>query len=1541
MKTINKIKHFSARPKSQGLYDENMEHDACGIGFIANINNRQEHSIITDGLKILDNLTHRGAVGADPTIGDGAGLLMQIPDLFLREECSKLNISLPESGKYAVAQIFLPRNINKQKYCEEIIEELVNKSDAEFLGWRIVPTKEGAVSDSVNASAPIIKQAFISSKENKINQDQLERKVYVIRKQLSNRLRDDKNLEKDNLYVCSFSTRTVNYKGMLLSDTVGTFYLDLQDKRVVSALALVHQRFSTNTFPSWDLAQPFRMICHNGEINTLRGNINWMNARKHMMSSDLLGEDLKKIWPIIAEGQSDSACFDNALELLVMGGYSLSHAMMLLIPEAWKGNNLMDKERRAFYEYNSTLMEPWDGPAAVAFTDGRQIGATLDRNGLRPARYFVTKDQKIVLSSEMGVLPYPEDQIKEKWRLQPGKMLLVDLEKGAIITDAEVKKELITNYPYVSIVEESKININDLNNFESENLNLSDDEKLDMQQAFAYTQEDIKFLISPMIDTGQEATGSMGTDTPIAVLSSKHKLLYNFFKQLFAQVTNPAIDPIREKMVMSLTSILGPRKNLLSLLPMKSKCLMLDQPILNNIQISAIKNIAKINNSGHKSSILDATSFIQDGIDGMKECVENLKITAEKAIKAGTNILIISDRKISKNKIAIPMLLALSAIHQHLIRVGLRTEVGIAIETGEAREIHHYCVLAGYGADAINPYLAFETIKDIIKSPSISLSFDEACKNYIIAIGKGILKVMSKMGISTYQSYNGAQIFDAVGLSSEFIDEYFPGTSSKIEGYCLSDILISAIKCHHKAYGDEAILKNMLEVGGDYAYRLRGENHVWTPDTVSDLQHAVRGNSEEKYNEYAKIVNRQSKQKMTPRGMFDLKFSENPLSLDEVESAKNIVKRFATGAMSFGSISREAHTTLAIAMNKIGGKSNTGEGGEEADRFQVRSDGSSMRSAIKQVASGRFGVTTEYLVNADDIQIKIAQGAKPGEGGQLPGHKVDPIIAKVRHSTPGVGLISPPPHHDIYSIEDLAQLIFDLKNVNSKARISVKLVSEIGVGTVAAGVAKARADHITIAGFEGGTGASPLTSIKHAGSPWEIGLAETQQTLVLNGLRERTSLQVDGGLRTGRDVVIGALLGADEFGFSTAPLIASGCIMMRKCHLNTCPVGIATQNTELRKKFTGTPEHVINYFFFVAEEVRNLMAKLGFKNFNDMIGRVEKLDAKLAIQKWKNSGLDFSKLFYKPELDDDCKLYNCDTQNHPIKDILDRKLLPLVDIAIEKDLSQEINLNIKNTDRTAGAMISGAIASIKGYAGLEDDKIIINLTGTAGQSFGAFLSKGVTFNLSGEANDYVGKGLSGGKLIVKPTEDSSIISKESMIVGNTVLYGAISGECYFRGIAGERFCVRNSGAIAVIEGVGDHGCEYMTGGVVLCLGSIGRNFAAGMSGGVAYIYDPNDKVSLYLNDEMVEIEDLNIIEIDSNFEYENIAHVMKNMLEGDNLKIKYLLDKHILYTSSDLAISIIEDWDNSLKYFKKIMPIDYKNVLLEKNNIKSSKYKTA
>ena len=1535
MRNKNKNISFSKRPSNQGLYDSNFEHDACGIGFVANIKGNKEHSIILDGLKILDNLTHRGAVGADPTLGDGAGLLLQIPDQFLREECKKEGIILPNEGSYAVAQVFFPNDNSSIKYTKEIFTKVLEENNTEIIFWRKVPVNEKAISKSLNSTAPVIMQAFVIPKDKNINQDELERKIFIVRKILSNQFRTDKILIKknQNIYICSFSSRTLNYKGMLLSDTVGAYFTDLEDKRVVSALALVHQRFSTNTFPSWDLAQPFRMICHNGEINTLRGNVNWMNARKHMMSSKVLGDDLKKIWPIIAEGQSDSVCFDNALELLIMGGYSLSHAMMLLIPEAWQNNNLMDKSRKAFYEYNSSVMEPWDGPAAVAFTDGKQIGATLDRNGLRPARYFITDKDKIVLSSEMGVLPHPEEKIKEKWRLQPGKMLLIDLEKGAIITDQELKEDIANQFPYQEILRKSNLVIDNLKSINIDQEKYDSELKLDLQQAFGYTQEDIKFLMSPMVENGQEATGSMGTDTPIAVLSSKHKPLYNFFKQLFAQVTNPAIDPIREKMVMSLMSILGPRKNLLSLKPSDDKCLKLKQPILTNNNMLKIKNIDKYPDSGHKTIVLDATCDFKDGIIGMHNSLEQLKLNAEKAIKNGANILIISDKKISSNRIALPALLATSIVHQYLVKVGLRTEVGLAVETGEAREIHHFCVLGGYGADAINPYLAFSTIEDIISN--ISISYEVACDNYINAIGKGMLKVMSKMGISTFQSYNGAQIFDAVGLSSDFVKIYFPGTPSKIEGLSLNDILESSYDCHKKAFGLEQVLQNNLEVGGDYAYRIRGEDHVWTPDTIKDLQHAVRGNYPEKYQSYASIINEQSEQKMTPRGLFKLNVNKNPLDLKAVESADKIVKRFATGAMSFGSISREAHTTLALAMNKIGGKSNTGEGGEEVDRFVVNEDGSSMRSAIKQVASGRFGVTAEYLINADDIQIKISQGAKPGEGGQLPGHKVDPVIAKVRHSTPGVGLISPPPHHDIYSIEDLAQLIFDLKNVNPDARISVKLVSEIGVGTVAAGVAKARADHITIAGYEGGTGASPLTSIKHAGSPWEIGLAETQQTLVLNGLRGRTSLQVDGGFRTGRDVVIGALLGADEFGFATAPLIASGCIMMRKCHLNTCPVGIATQNPDLRKKFTGTPEHVINYFFFVAEEVRNLMAQLGFKTFNEMIGRVDKIDTNHAVSHWKTKSLDFSKLFYKPEVGDDIAIYNTEKQEHPIDNILDKKLIPLFEKYLVNKQNQVIELDIKNTDRTTGAMLSGKIAAIKGHSGLKENSLKINFTGTAGQSFGAFLARGVTFNLHGEANDYVGKGLSGGKLIIRPVKNSKIISENSMVIGNTVLYGAISGECFFNGIAGERYCVRNSGAISVIEGLGDHGCEYMTGGIVLCLGAIGRNFAAGMSGGIAYVFDPDDKIKGYLNTEMVNLEDLDISG-NHNSEYDNNFNISENLLIDDDLRIRFLIDKHIKYTDSNLAKNIVNNWKNNIKYFKKIMPIDYKKVLIEneKNNTK-------
>ena len=1538
--SIEKKLNFSGRPVSQGLYDPNNEHDSCGIGFVANINGKKTHDIIKDGLEILENLTHRGAVGADPTMGDGAGLLMQLPDSFLRKECEDRHIRLPKYGLYAVAQVFFPYDKGLRLYCESLFEKIVKKNKQIFLGWRDVPVNKNAISKTANNSSPKIKQCFVSVGKAIQNQDEFERKIFVIRKQLSNLYRKDTKIAQANasVYISSFSSRILNYKGMLLADSLGGYYQDLNDKRVCSALALVHQRFSTNTFPSWDLAQPFRLICHNGEINTLRGNINWMEARKGIMSSDLFGKDLKTIWPVISDGQSDSASFDNALELLIMGGYSLSHAMMLLIPEAWQNKNShINKNIEAFYEYYSGLMEPWDGPAAVAFTDGRQIGATLDRNGLRPARYFITDDGKIILSSEMGVLPYPEKKIIKKWRLQPGRMLLIDLDKGKIINDNDIKIQLANKYPYKKLLKKGEIKIESLLKH-NKNKNKTID-KLNLQQAFGYTQEDLKLLISPMVANSQEAIGSMGTDTPISVLSSNNKLLYTYFKQNFAQVTNPAIDPIRENLVMSLKTILGPRMNLLSLIPVEHKRLILEQPIINNNEIEAIKNIHKYKNSGHKTVVLDSTSELKKAEKGMLDALKKLQVDSEKAIKKGANILLISDKNISKKRISIPSLLSLSVVHQHLVKRGLRTKVGIALETGEAREVHHFCVLAGYGADAINPYLAFETLKDLIGEISSSISYKDAEKRYISAIGKGILKVMSKMGISTYQSYNGAQIFDAVGLSTKLINKYFPGTASKIEGINIRDVLKETLARHIKAYGQDFVLKNMLEVGGEYAFRLRGEDHVWTPETVSDLQHAVRGNFPKKYKTFSKTVNYQSKQILNPRGLFELVENKHKISLEKIEPAADIVKRFATGAMSFGSISREAHTNLALAMNKIGGKSNTGEGGEEVDRFKIMPDGTSMRSAIKQVASGRFGVTTEYLVNADDIQIKIAQGAKPGEGGQLPGHKVDSTIAKVRYSTPGVGLISPPPHHDIYSIEDLAQLIFDLKNVNSNARISVKLVSEVGVGTVAAGVAKARADHVTISGFEGGTGASPLTSIKHAGSPWELGLAETQQTLVMNGLRGRIAVQVDGGLRTGRDVIIGALLGADEFGFSTAPLIASGCLMMRKCHLNTCPVGIATQDRELRKKFTGTPEHVINYFFFVAEEVRNIMASLGFTKFNQLIGRTDKLDMKKALDHWKTKGLDFSKLFYRPKVSSNVAFYNCEKQAHPIDDIIDRKLIKVVKKILRNKVNETLKINIKNTDRTVGAMLSGYIAKKKGHSGLNIDSLKVEFKGTAGQSFGAFLSKGVTFDLAGEANDYVGKGLSGGKIIVKPSNDSAIIPEESMIIGNTVLYGAISGECYFRGIAGERFCVRNSGAIAIVEGVGDHGCEYMTGGIVVCLGKIGRNFAAGMSGGIAYIYNPEKDFESLLNQEMVEIENVRFQKKNNRKNLRGLSEINKNMLINDEYRLKYLLRKHVLYTNSLNARQILENWQELYKNFVKITPLDYRRALLEKsknNFIKAS-----
>ncbi len=1351
------------------------------------------------------------------------------------------------------------------------------------------------------------------TRRTRTNEDEFERRLYILRKVISNKIYNRRDRALAGYYAVSISCRTIVYKGMFLADQLGSYYPDLHDADFESALALVHQRFSTNTFPTWSLAHPYRMVAHNGEINTLRGNVNWMAARQASVSSPLFGGDISKLWPISYEGQSDTACFDNALEFLTQGGYSLSHAMMMLIPEAWAGNPLMDEKRRAFYEYHAALMEPWDGPAAVAFTDGRQIGATLDRNGLRPARFLITRDDRIIMASEMGVLPIPEKDIVRKWRLQPGKMLLVDLVEGRLIPDEEIKAGLAQSHPYQEWLDNTQLTVEKLpppkNAVPRSNLLL-----LDRQQAFGYSEEDLKVLMSPMAANGEEAIGSMGNDTPISALSDKPKALYTYFKQNFAQVTNPPIDPIREEIVMSLVSFIGPRPNILDMQgASKNKRLEAHQPILTNEDLEKIREINESVDSHFNSRTLDVTYPAEEGAGGLEKALDALCGQAEKAVNDGVNIIIVSDRGVSAERIPLPMLLACAAVHHHLIRKGLRTSVGLVVESGEPREVHHFACLAGYGAEAINPYLAFETLiamrDDIPGKPDEK----EIIKRYIKAVGKGLMKVMSKMGISTYQSYCGAQIFDAVGLKADFVAKYFTGTATKIEGAGTEDIARETARRHAEAFGDAQILREMLDVGGEYAVRTRGEAHAWTAQTVATLQHAVRGNSQEQYRDYAKTLNEQAEQLLTIRGLFRIKDANedgrNPIPISEVESAKDIVKRFATGAMSFGSISREAHTTLAIAMNRIGGKSNTGEGGEESDRFKPLPNGDSMRSAIKQVASGRFGVTTEYLVNSDMMQIKMAQGAKPGEGGQLPGHKVDDVIARVRHSTPGVGLISPPPHHDIYSIEDLAQLIYDLKNVNPAGAVSVKLVSEVGVGTVAAGVSKARADHVTISGYEGGTGASPLTSLKHAGSPWEIGLAETHQTLVHNRLRGRIAVQVDGGFRTGRDVVVGALLGADEFGFATAPLIAAGCIMMRKCHLNTCPVGVATQDPVLRKRFKGAPEHVINFFFFVAEEVREIMAALGYKTFNEMVGQMQMLDRTKVIAHAKAAGLDFSKLFSKPTAPKNVAIWNSERQNHHLENVLDRKLIVEAKAALDRGAPVRIQMPIKSVDRSTGAMLSGEVAKRYGHTGLPTDTIMVRLKGTAGQAFGAWLARGVTFELEGEGNDYVGKGLSGGRIIVRPPEDGGFVPEESIIVGNTVLYGAIEGECYFRGVAGERFAVRNSGAIAVVEGAGDHCCEYMTGGIVVVLGRTGRNFAAGMSGGIAYVLDEDGTFETRCNMSMVGLE--TVVESGDPEAIQRIL-VKEHLGAYDAERLKYLIENHAKQAGSKRAQEILADWDNYL-----------------------------
>jgi glutamate synthase (NADPH) large chain len=1544
----NNVIH-SSLPPQQGLYDPRREHDACGVGFVANIKGRSSHDTIRQGLQILENLTHRGAVGADPLAGDGAGILIQIPDAFLREACGALSVKLPEAGGYGVGMLFLPRATKAREACERIIADRIKAEGQMLLGWRDVPVDGSGLGESVRKEEPLVRQVFIGRGKNCADQDAFERKLFVIRKTVEHAVRalPDAN----GFYIPSMSSRTIVYKGMLLANQVGQYYLDLQDPAVVSALALVHQRFSTNTFPTWDLAHPFRMIAHNGEINTVRGNVNWMAARHAAMSSKFLGKDLEKLWPLIVEGQSDSACFDNALELLVAGGYTLPHAMMLLIPEAWAGNPLMDEERRAFYEYHAALMEPWDGPAAVAFTDGRMIGATLDRNGLRPARYLITDDDMVLMASEMGVLDIPQSRVVKKWRLQPGKMFLIDMEAGRIVDDAELKNQLATAKPYRKWIEQSRYFLHDLPDVR--NKPDTRDNLLDVQQAFGYTQEELKFILAPMAASGEEATGSMGNDSALPVLSSRSKALYSYFKQLFAQVTNPPIDPIREEIVMSLTSFIGPKPNLFGIgesnPPLR---LEVNQPVLLNEDLAKLRDIHKLTKGRYKALVLDITYPARDGAKGCKRALEELCKTAARSTTGGYNVLILSDRAVSNKRVAIPALLACSTVHHHLVNKGLRTSTGLVVDTGSAREVHHFALLAGYGAEAVCPWLAFDTIALLNGLLPASLEAADASKRYIKAINKGLLKVMSKMGISTYQSYCGAQIFEAVGLNSKFVAGHFPGTASQIEGIGLAEVAEEAVRTHQAAFGRDPVLANALDAGGEYAWRVRGEEHTWTPDSIAKLQHATRTNNFQTYKEYARLINDQSQRLMTLRGLFEIKPAGAPVPLEEVEPAKEIVKRFATGAMSLGSISTEAHTTLAQAMNRIGGKSNTGEGGEDANRFRklkageklsdivgknrifadrVMAEGDSLRSAIKQVASGRFGVTVEYLTNADQIQIKMAQGAKPGEGGQLPGGKVSEYIGFLRHSVPGVGLISPPPHHDIYSIEDLAQLIHDLKNANPNASISVKLVSEVGVGTVAAGVSKAKADHIVIAGHDGGTGASPLSSIKHAGTPWELGLAEAQQTLVLNQLRGRVGLQVDGQMKTGRDVLIGALLGADEFGFATAPLVVEGCIMMRKCHLNTCPVGVATQDPELRRKFTGQPEHVVNYFFFVAEEVRGYMAQLGIRKFDDLIGRSDLLDMRKGVEHWKAKGLDFSRIFYQPSAPASVARFHSETQDHALDKALDNKLIAHARDALENRKPVVVESNIHNINRTVGTMLSHEVAKRYGSAGLPDDTITVKLKGTAGQSFGAFVGRGITLELKGEGNDYVGKGLCGGRIVVTPPEECPIVAEDNIIVGNTVLYGATSGECYFRGVAGERFAVRNSGAAAVVEGLGDHGCEYMTGGMVVVLGQTGRNFAAGMSGGVAYVLDEDGTFGRRCNMAMVQLEGIpEEAAASETGEVETHGRVHLNHLgKADEAALRGKIEKHLRYTGSTRAKQILDNWKDYLPKFIKVMPTEYRRALLE------------
>ncbi|NUZ05652.1 glutamate synthase-related protein [Piscinibacter koreensis] len=1541
-----------AAAHAKGLYAPANEHDACGVGFVAHIKGQKSHAIVQQGLKILENLDHRGAVGADPLMGDGAGILTQIPDDFYRAEMAAAGIVLPPPGEYGVGMVFLPKEHASRLACVQELERAVKAEGQVLLGWRDVPVDaEMPMSPAVRAKEPVLRQIFIGRGPDVIVPDALERKLYVIRKSASSAIQALHLKHSREYYVPSMSCRTVIYKGLLLADQVGKYYRDLADPRFTSALALVHQRFSTNTFPEWPLAHPYRMVAHNGEINTVKGNFNWMRAREGVMKSPVLGDDLKKLYPISFEGQSDTATFDNALELLTMSGYSLAHAVMMMIPEAWEQHTAMDARRRAFYEYHAAMLEPWDGPAAMVFTDGRQIGATLDRNGLRPARYIVTDDDLVVMASESGVLPIAENRIVKKWRLQPGKMFLIDFDQGRIVDDEEIKQQFASAKPYRQWVDSVRVRLEDVEVAPA--ATAPAESLLDRQQAFGYTQEDIKFLLSPMAQAGEEGIGSMGNDSPLAVLSNKNKPLYNYFKQLFAQVTNPPIDPIREAIVMSLVSFIGPKPNLLDIHavnpPMR---LEVSQPVLDVHDMARLRNLEATTSGKFKCYELDITYPLAWGAEGIEAKIASMCAESVDAIRSGHNILIVSDRAMDRDHVALPAVLALSALHQHLVLLGLRTTVGLVVETGSAREVHHFAVLAGYGAEAVHPYLALETIEDLHKDLPSALSADKAIANYIKAVGKGLSKIMSKMGVSTYMSYCGAQLFEAIGLEKELVDKYFRGTASQIGGIGVFEVAEEAIRMHSQAFGDDPILESMLDAGGEYAWRARGEEHMWTPDAIAKLQHSARANRFETYKEYAQIINDQSHRLMTLRGLFE--FVVDPaksIPLDEVEPASEIVKRFATGAMSLGSISTEAHATLAVAMNRIGGKSNTGEGGEDPARYRNElkgipiaegtrfsdiigpgditvdyplQQGDSLRSKIKQVASGRFGVTTEYLVSADQLQIKMAQGAKPGEGGQLPGGKVSEYIGRLRHSVPGVGLISPPPHHDIYSIEDLAQLIHDLKNANDRASVSVKLVSEVGVGTIAAGVAKAKADHVVIAGHDGGTGASPWSSIKHAGTPWELGLAETQQTLVLNRLRGRIRVQADGQMKTGRDVVIGALLGADEFGFATAPLVAEGCIMMRKCHLNTCPVGVATQDPVLRAKFQGRPEHVVNYLFFVAEEARQIMAQLGIAKFDDLIGRADLIDTRKGIAHWKARGLDFSRLLQLPAVPADVARRHVDGQDHGLDKALDRRLIERCEPALARGEKVQLIEHIRNVNRTVGAMLSGEVVR-RHPEGLPDNTIFLQMEGTGGQSFGAFLAKGITIYLIGDANDYTGKGLSGGRLAIRPSIDFRGESTDNIIVGNTVLYGATSGEAFFRGVAGERFAVRLSGATAVVEGTGDHGCEYMTGGTVVVLGKTGRNFAAGMSGGIAYVYDEDGQFASRCNQAMVSLGPV----LSSTEQEKAVERGVWHQGEADETVLKRLIADHHRWTGSLRARHILDNWADSRARFVKVFPNEYKRALQE------------